>query len=81
MNIHSCNYYIKISFIEFAVAQVERNLVKAVTEDIKIPNYSKVTGDSWHKESDHALIPNETLKDAKGVWLFSCCQLFVVISV
>ena len=63
-----------ISSIGFAVAQVERNFVRAVIEDIKIPHYSKVLGDSWNKESDYALIPKETLKDGKGVWLFSCCQ-------
>lgn len=55
------------------MAQVERNLVTAVIEDIKIPHYSKVPGDLWNKESDYALIPKETLKDGKGVSLFSCC--------
>ena len=52
--------------IGFAVAQVERNFVNAVLEDIKIPHYSKVPEDSWNKESGHALIPKETFKD-KGV--------------
>lgn len=60
--------------IGFAVAQVERNFVNAMLEDIKIPHYSKVPEDSWKKESDYALIPKETLKDGKGVWLFSCYQ-------
>ena len=58
--------------IGFAVAQVERNFVNAVLEDIKIPHYSKVPEDSWNKESGHALIPKETFKD-KGVWLFPRC--------
>lgn len=62
------------SSIGFAVAQVERNFVKAVKEDIKVPHHSKVLGDSWNKESDYVLIPEKTLKDGKGVWLFSCCQ-------
>ena len=56
------------------MAQVERNVVKALKGDIKIPHYSKVPEDSWKKESDYALIPKETLKDGKGVWLFSCYQ-------
>ena len=56
------------------MAQVERNFVKAVKQDIKIPHHSKVLGDSWNKESDYVLIPEETLKDGKGVWLSSCCQ-------
>ena len=58
----------------FAVAQVERNLVIAVTEDIKIPHYPNVPGNSWNKDSDHALIPKETIEGGKGVWQFSCCQ-------
>lgn len=58
----------------FAVAQVERNLVIAVTEDIKIPHYPNVPGNSWNKDSDHALIPKETIGGGKGVWQFSCCQ-------
>ena len=48
------------------MAQVERNFVNAMLEDIKIPHYSKVPQDSWNKESGHALIPKETFKD-KGV--------------
>ena len=48
------------------MAQVERNFVKAVTEDIKIPHHPNVPGDSWNKESDHTLIRKETFKD-KGV--------------
>ena len=49
------------------MAQVERNIVKAVIEDIKIPHHLNVPEDSWNKKSDHALIPKETFKDGKGV--------------
>ena len=52
------------------MAQVERNVVEAVEEDIKIPNYSKVSEYSWNEELDYALIPKETLKDGKGAWPF-----------
>ena len=46
----------------------------AVTEDIKIPHYPNVPGNSWNKDSDHALIPKETIEGGKGVWQFSCCH-------
>ncbi|CAH3161093.1 unnamed protein product [Porites lobata] len=57
------NYTLTTSNI---VAQVERNFVKAVTEDIKIPHHPNVPGDSWNKESDHALIRKETFKDKEN---------------
>lgn len=49
------------------MAQVERNFVKAVIEDIKVPHHPNVPEDSWNKESDYALIPKETFEDGKGV--------------
>ncbi|KAM7441342.1 hypothetical protein ABFA07_009630 [Porites harrisoni] len=57
------NYTLTTSNI---VAQVERNFVNAMLEDIKIPHYSKVPQDSWNKESGHALIPKETFKDKEN---------------
>ena len=75
VKIHNCNYYIDTKLISsnwFAVVQFERNFVKAVVEDIKIPHDSKVPKHSWNKDSDYALIPKETFNDGKGVWMFSC---------
>ncbi|CAH3039846.1 unnamed protein product [Porites evermanni] len=56
------NYTVTFSNI---VAQVERNFVEAVVEDIKIPHHPNVPEDSWNKESDYALIPKETFEDGK----------------
>ena len=55
------------------MVQVERNFVKAVVEDIKVPHDSKLPEDSRNKDSDYALIPKEIFNDGKGVWMFSCC--------
>lgn len=61
------------------MAQVERNFVEAVIEDIKIPHHPNDPEDPWNKESDYALIPKETFEDGKGVSLFSCCKELAII--
>ena len=49
------------------MVQVERNFVKAIIEDMKVPHHPNGPGDSWNIKSDYALIPKETFKDGKGV--------------
>ncbi|KAM7432912.1 hypothetical protein ABFA07_016730 [Porites harrisoni] len=61
------NYTLTTSNI---VVQFERNFVKAVVKDIKIPHDSKVPKDSWNKDSDYALIPKETFNDGKENYMY-----------
>ena len=52
------------------VAQVIRKRHAAEMGDIKIPDYSQITGDTWSKVSDFVLIPRQTVMNAEGIPYF-----------
>ena len=54
------------------MAQVVRKRSTADAEDVRIPDYLPVKGDSWKEVSDFVLIPKETAMKAEGRNYYYC---------
>lgn len=54
------------SLLLLVVAEVIRRGVHSHIEDLRIPSYSDIKGQSWNGVSDFVLIPKKTVMNAKG---------------